>query len=345
MKKGRLFWIGAFVVLMIVALLLMNGLTLGKGGSPKSYEGLTGHYDVSSEGMIAYVFEGLDGKHGLYVTDAKQSTGLKLLELESDKALLDPTFSADGSTLFYISINQDLEAKLHSSVHQIDLETKRDRLLFSASAAITEIECSPNGNSLFFLQADVFQNYSPIASKRPHDYDVYEYNFGQDRQIQHTNLKQYSMDSLVVAEDAQSVFVQMGDVAETAEEIFDVKYRIFQFPLDQPSDYRVVSDPDRLVDIYTFDVVSGEDEIIFQSISNPDAGATYQYELYRYNRNTNEEQQLTVLKAFATNPLVGPDQQIYFMLDRRFPEEVSDYHLYRMNGDGSGLREVELLSQ
>lgn len=342
MKKRKLFWMIAIIVAIITVALIFIGLLFGKGEDEKQ-NGLSGHFDVSPQGTIAYV-NYTDGKPGIYLYNSEQSLEKKVVELENDKLILDPTFANDGSTLTYISTNKDLEEKLESAVHQHDLETKESKELFSAPSAITEIEFSPKGDSLFYLQADVFQNYSPIASKRPHDFDVHEYNIAENEHIQHTDFKKYSMRSLTIAEDGQSVFVQMPDdeEVETAEDSFDLNLRIFQIPLDQPSNLKVVSDPNRKVDIYDFAVVPNETEFIFQSISNQDSGDIFQYELYKYNVETNEEQQLTNLKEYTVNPVISSDNKIYFMVDKRFGQRNADYHLYQMNMDGTEVKEIVL---
>ena len=164
----------------------------------------------------------------------------------------------------------------------------------------------------------MFQNYSPIASKRPHDFDVHEYRFAEDKHIQHTNLKEYSMSSLAIADDGKSVFVQMGDVAEsTPEDYFDVTERIFEIPLDQSNKKNVVSDPDREVGIWGFTLVPNSKEIIFQSIANKNDGGLFQYELYKYDTETNEEEQLTNLKEYAGNPKINLElDKIYFTVDK-----------------------------
>lgn len=344
MKKRKWFWLFATIVVIITAILIAIGLLFGKGENEKR-NGLSGDFDISLQETIAYVNYS-DGKPEIYLYNPEQSLEMKALELENDKLILDPSFSNDGSTLAYISMNKDPDEELASTVHQYDLETKEDRELFSVPSAITEIEFSPKGKSLFYLQAGVFKNYSPIASKRPHDFDLHEYKFADNKQIKYTNLKKYSMDSLKIAQDGKSVFVQMPDDAdvETAEDSFELNQRIFQIPLDQPTNLKVVSDPDRKTDIYDFTVLPNKKEFIFQSVSNPDSGDTFQYELYKYNAETKEEQQLTNLKKYTESPVIGPDNKIYFMVDKRFGQKSGDYHLYRIKIDGTEVTEIPLLN-
>jgi Tol biopolymer transport system component len=342
MKKKTIIWIVGTLAFVTIALSVV-GMFFNESEDEK-LDGLTGFYDVTEEGAIAYVHY-TDGKPEIRLYKPEQSSVEKVVELENDQYILDPTFSADGSTITYIASNKDLEESLKSTVYQINLETKENQELFSFPAAITEIQFSANEESLFYLMAGVFQNYSPIASKRPHDFDVHEYRFAENEHLQHTEMKEYSMHSLHIAPDNQAVFVRMDEVADTTpEESFEVHQRIFEIPLDDPSKRKIFSDPNREVDIFDFTIIPDSKEIVFQSIGNFDSGDTYQYELYKYNLKTKEEEQLTNLKEYTTNPVISQNQ-IYFMVDRRFAKRDSDYHLYVMNMDGTEVKEIQLPSK
>ncbi|MBM7714845.1 DUF5711 family protein [Siminovitchia sp. FSL H7-0308] len=342
MKRRKWLWIFVTIVIILTLALIVIGLLFGKDEKEKQ-NGLSGDFDISKQGTIAYVHY-LQGKPEIHLYNPEQSLKMKALELENDQIIVDPSFSNDGSTLVYIAANKDSDEKLASTVYQYDLEKKEVKELFSVQSAITEIEFSPTGTSLFYLQAEVFKNYSPIASKRPHDFDLHEYRFADKKQMKHTNLKKYSMESLTIAQDGKSVFVQMPDDEDvnTAEGSFESFQRIFQIPLDQPTNLKVVSNPERKNDIYDFTVVPNKNEFIFQSVSNPDTGETFQYELYTYNAETKEEKQLTNLKEYTEGPEIAPGNKIYFMVDKRFGQRNSDYHLYQMNLDGTNITEIPL---
>lgn len=347
MKKKRLFWMIAIVVIAVTIALILIGLVFNKSEDEKQ-NGLSGHYDVSSKGMIAYV-NYTNGKPELHLYRLDQPKDSKTLTLEHDKIIMDPTFSNNGKVLAFIEANKDLEAELKSTVHQLDLETMEDMELFTVPTVITEIEFSPKDDSLFYLRAGVFKNYSPITGKRPHDIDVYEYKFAENKHIQHTNLKKYSMESLTIAQDGKSVFLQMPDDAhvKTAEDSFEVQQRIFEIPLDYPEKLQsIVIDPEREIGIFAFTITPNQGEIIYQAISNQDSGGTFQYELYKYNMKTKEDIQLTNLEEYAGNPVISLNSnKIYFMVDKGFGKRNSEYHLYRMNMDGTKVKEVPLLGQ
>ena len=105
----------------------------------------------------------------------------------------------------------------------------------------------------------------------------------------------------------------------------------------------VISDPEREVSIFSFTITPDGNEFIFQSISNPDEGGIFEYELYKYNLDTKEEKQLTYYGKHVSDPVVSADgNTIYFMLDSNFAKGDSDYHLYKMNIDGEQGVEIRL---
>lgn len=333
---------GSFILVVCAIIALTILAFFVNGDNNEGNNGFLGHYDVSSEGMIAYV-NYADGVPEIRLYQPDQNEEEIVLQLDKDNVILDPTFSNNDSAITYILTNKNMEEDLTSSVRRLTLETLQDNVLFTVPAAITEIEISAASDSIFYLRADVFQNYSPIASKRPHDFDLYEYSIADDKHIRHTNYKEYSMSSLQLADDGMSAFVQMGDVVDNSSESFQVVERIFNIPLAEPNKREVVSDPERNVDIWGFAVAPNSDDIIFQSVANWDSGNTFQYELYTYNTDTNEEDQLTYLKSYAGNPkIISEDKKIYFVVDDKFGQNKSNYSIYKMNMNGTKLEKIYL---
>ncbi|WP_033827899.1 TolB-like translocation protein [Bacillus andreraoultii] len=340
MKRKRL--IILFICLLVLTgTLVVLGLMFNKTESEK-INGLTNQYDVSASGQIAFVnYE--NGKPQLFLYNEKRSTRELVAEFDENTYIFDPTFSPDDSMLAYVTSNKDKETKLKSTVHLFDTEQKESKDLFTDTATITELEFLPNQSALLYLRSGTFENYSPIAGKRPHGFDVYAYQFSDKAQRQLTHFDQYSMMSLRVDTDGKRIFIQKDDDANVtnADESFEVKQRIFEIPLEQPDKIKIASDSARDVDIYSFILLPSGKEMIFQSVSNPDSSGTFEYELYRYNMETKEEKQLTHFGKHASDPIVSMDGEIiYFMLDTNFGKGNAEYHLYKMNSDGSGAEEI-----
>ena len=344
MKKKNIIILMLFL-LIITAALIIIGFVFNKTENEKQ-NGLSNQYDVSPQHTIAYVSY-QEGKPQLFLQNENETTGSMAAEFDENTMILDPSFSEDGAILAFITTNKDKETNLTSTVHLLDLHTNEITEVFTDSSTIAEVAFHPQGSSLYYLRAGTFENYSPIAGKRPHDFDVYEFHL-QDQTLKRlTNLSQYSIHSLYVSSTGERVFLQRDDDSsvETPEESFQVKERIFQIPLDRPEKMSVISDPKREVSVFSFTMTPSEKEMIYQSISNPDEGGTYKYELYKYNVETKKEIQLTHIGEYVGDPVVSADgKTVYFMLDKKFAKGAPEYHLYKMTIDGDNIEEINLFS-
>ncbi|MEI3606319.1 hypothetical protein SPD48_11490 [Pseudogracilibacillus sp. SE30717A] len=324
----------------LTGILVLVGLLYNKTEDEKQ-NGLTELYDISREGIIAYVIN-KDGEQ--QIKFSKDGLEQEVVSINKEKVILDIAFSPDGSSLAYSVINRDVESDLVTTINIIDVDKLEEDNLFQKSGMITEIAFDPKDETnLFYLKADTFENYSPIARANPHNFDIYKYDMTGITHDQLTDWKKYSIDSLQVSASDESVYIQMfnDETAQTAEEIFDANLRIFNVPLKEPDKLSIVSDPKKEIDIYDFTVLSGEEKIIYQSVSNPHSGGTFQYELFEYDSTTNKEVQLTNLKEYTSRPIVH-EEHIYFIVDKQFAQKYSDYYLYKMDLDGENIRKVEL---
>ncbi|MBS4209925.1 PD40 domain-containing protein [Bacillus sp. FJAT-50079] len=340
----RSFVIILLSIILITVILVISGFAFQKNANEKQ-EGLTTVFDVSSSGTIAYVsYE--KGKPGIYLKDDNQSYNNPILQLDIEKTILDIAFSPDGSSLAYIETNKDVQSRLESVVRIITLQTHSEVEIFAAQALITEIEFDPQDpDLLFYLRAGTFENYSPIASAHPHEFDLYSYQISNQIHQQHTDLLKYSMRSLNISPTGNFAFVQMDDDAhaETREDLFETKQRVIQIPLDSSDDISIVSNHNRDQDIYDFAIFPDQPAMIFQAVSRTNSKGIYEYELYLYNWDTDEENQLTYLHESASRPIIDPNaSKIYFIVDKQFGKRNADYRLYVMDIDGKNAKEIAL---
>ena len=329
---------------LITAFLVVLGFVFNKPEEEKQ-QGLSGIFDVSSDGTIANVVYD-NGKAGIHLQHEEITFENPVLQFSTKQVIQDINFAPDGSSLAYVVSNKDVEAELESTVHLLTLNSFEKKELFTDSALITEIEFDPkNQAELFYLRAGTFENYSPIASAQPHDFDLYSYRISENSHVQHTELLKYSMGSLNISPTENYAFVQMFDDAhsDTADDVFEAKQRIFQIPLDSDDGVSIVSQADRNEDIFDFVIVPDKDEVIFQSVSNTGTSGIYEYELYQYNSISGQENQLTYLKEYADRPILGPqNNKLFFIVDMQFGNRKADYRLYQMDLDGKNIEEVIL---
>lgn len=329
-------------IVLVTAMLIAVGLLFAKSDEEK-INWLAEAYDVSEQGDIAFVKYN-EGKPELYIKSADK---IQLVaQLLDTKEITDLAFSPKGKELFYVEIERE-KGKLHSKVNSVHIQSLETKHIFEDESIITEIEFDPkNEEKIYYLKAKTFENYSPIARAYPHEYDIYHFNLQTKEHVQHTDLNKYSMTSLQVSDVEDVVYVQMDDdlTADTPEDIFETKQRIFSIALAEEAGITVLTDPKRRVDVYDFALVPGEKAIVFQSISNYDAGGTFEYDLYFYNWEKNEEERLTDLTSYASRPIISKkENKIYFLVDDNFGKSNEPNRtIYSMDLNGENITEVDI---
>lgn len=338
MKKSLVFILSSIALLTMVFIVI--GVLFNKDENEKQ-EGMTDIYAISAKNEIAYIT--YHKGQATINLDSQQ----ELVQLSVEKEIADVTFSENGAQLAYVVRDKDLESYIGSDIHIIDLDSLEDEVVYASDNLITEIAFDPKyPEKLFYIEASAYTNYSPIASKQPHDFDVHSFDLMNDVHAKHTDSKKYSMGSLQVSAEKNSVYVQTNDDTynETPEDVFVSKERIFEIPLGTPDKMSVVSSPVQAEDVYDFTLLPEKQSIIYQAVAGTGANGTYEYELFTFNWKTYKTEQLTTLKESTSRPALGPDDKIYFMVDREFGSREPDYHIYRINQDGSGVEEIKFKS-
>lgn len=330
----------AIGILIVTSVCILLGLTLEVPESEKQ-QGLTGIYDVSETGDVGYVtYE--DGRPTLYV----KSNGIKqVAQLPPDQAISDVIMIPGKKKVLYVNSDKTLSETSKSAVHEIDLTTGEDEVLFEKDAIITELALDDAMvDQLFYLQANVYLNYSPVASEYPHEFDVHSYDLKEKTQSKLTNLKKYNMASLQVSGKEKSVYIQMDNDTDVTspEEIFQTKQRIFQIPLEDPEHPKMIFIPKNTEDLYDFVLVPEQSLLIYQAVGGTNSKGTYEYELFSYNWETMDGKQLTFQKEHAARPLLSDAGQLYYMMDYNFTGRSPDYVLFRMNLEDGETEQVQL---
>lgn len=206
---------------------------------------------------------------------------------------------------------------------------------------ITEAIFSKDSDKVFYLKADVYTNYSPVASKAPHDFDIYMLN-SETRNIERlTNMQAYKISSLTIHEN-QLYFIKPKD-AKTREEIFESGYHIYTLFINQPKEITEVAFERKEKDIYSFTISPDGKKILFTAIANRGNGKLFEYELYELDRRTGKVKQLTYLNAAVSNPIFSKrTTAIYFMVDLKFGSQRPDYRLYKMESDEGKPEQIPL---
>ncbi len=305
-------------------------------------QGLTGIYDVADTGAVGYVtYEG--GKPTIHVKAEKE---IQAAQLPADQSILDIVILSGGKTLFYVSSDKTMTDESGSTVHKVDLMKGTDEVLFEEDAIITELAMdSKLPGQLFYLQAAVYTNYSPVAASYPHEFDIYRYDLENATRDQLTQMKKYSMASLQVSGQEKAMYVQMDNDmdADSPEELYESNQRIFQLPLDRPDQPKMIFMPMETGDLYDFALIPDHSTLVYQAVAGTNDRGVYEYELFGYNWESMKTERLTFQKENATRPVFGADQKLYYMVDYNFAGRQPDYTLFRMDVDGGDTEQVPLL--
>lgn len=337
MKKKSL-KVVLITISIITIILVILGLTYRQSG----YDGFTSTYAVSQQGDIAYVYKEND-RFQLYIDDESEP----IISLDSSEAISYLTYTLDGSSLIYVVHDQEINPnQIESIVYKIDIDTNDHVELFRDNKIITEITVDPkNDQNLYYLGAASFEHYSPIASSAPHDFDIYHYSFKTEDIERQTSFDKYSMTSLQISEESDVAFVQMDDdfAVETADDVFEMKQRVFEVVLDGTNDVNILPGMEELDDIYGTFFIENEDTLIFQAVSHLNEDNIFVYELYTLNTVEKTITKLTSLDEHVANPNYSAvDDKVYFVVDKQFAKQYPDHYLYRMDLDGNNVEQIIL---
>ncbi|PIC76362.1 hypothetical protein CSV74_11555 [Sporosarcina sp. P19] len=180
MKKSLGFILSSIALLTAVCIVL--GVLFNKDENQKQ-EGMSDIYAISTKNEIAYI--SYDKGQATINLDSQQ----KIVQLSVEKEIADIIFSEDGTYLAYVVRDKNLENHIRSDIHIIDLGSLVEEVIHTSDNLITEIAFDPKyPEKLFYLEASTYTNYSPIASKRPHDFDVYSFDLMQGVHTKHTDI-------------------------------------------------------------------------------------------------------------------------------------------------------------
>lgn len=321
------------VAAVLVLLITLWGIGLGMGGKTRANEqtGLLQDFDLrGTQAVFAY---SSNGRIGIYTSDTAGKNVTRLIEAEGEQVLHHPVFSPDGEKIIYISTPKDREQQ-KSALYSINADGSGNRQLYAVDALITEVIFAPDGQSIYYLRADTFTNYSPIARRDAHDFDVYSLSLAGGEPKRITNMKDYMLEALSISPDGKELYVTRGDDQHVTkpEDTFTVKNKVFRIPLSNPNDRMAITLSGITEDVYDAAFSKDGRWMVFNSIANTGANGNFQYELYIQDRESGQVRQLTHLGRHAGAAVVDDKNEwIYFMWDGNFAKGSPVYEWYRVS--------------
>ena len=333
--------------LMIISVIVL-GLTgffiiLGNIFAKEDYEKQTGLSEVfalSLKGKLAYVqYE--DGKPTLFIADENGEMQELIDEKSAHHTISHLAFSNDGTKLLYVVNKKDSENNTTELFEYNLTDYTKQQLLSQEENIITEAVYAPDGESLYLLGAGTFENYSPIAPKNPHDFNIFRFDLNIKQLEQLTNLDSYSIGSLAVSRNGEKLYFIQDDTTNVANanEIFSSKQQIFEMEVSNPDNLSILKTVDQ--DITDFVFSPDEKEIVFQAVAGENKQGTYMYELFSYNLEMREAKQLTHLNEYAGRPKFSHDgSKVYFIVNFKFASTREVYAIHYLNRSNLTVKQV-----
>lgn len=337
-------WNKQQIFLTVVSTITIVLLVLGAIFQQEPHEkinGFLGLYAVSSNDTIVYlsydqgvpeIYTHKDGKETLLYTG------------DISEQIIDMTFSEQADQLYFITGKKEVEEDIRTAVQAINLQSKQVETIFEKEAFMTELAIGPDDDAyIYYIQAHTVTNYSPIASKRPHEMDAYRYHIEKEEHSKLTHFQAYDMASLQVSHDEDTIYMTMeSQDADTPDEIFEDTFQIWKLPFQQQRDLENMTPSMWEYDIQSMTIVPNEDGVVFSGVNNYAQGDIFEYELFYYEWNAEDYKRLTDLGGNAFRAIFSNENTMYFTVDKNFGRKNPSYHLYKMNIQDETYTEVEL---
>ncbi|MCM3713986.1 hypothetical protein M3202_07795 [Alkalihalobacillus oceani] len=339
MKKKTIALSLSIAVLLGIVVLWSIGESHRPAGA-NEFTGLIDGFDVSyDETRLLYRYA-VNGQVGLYLAE-QNGVGEQLLTESENERISSPVFSPNGTDVVYVSTIQQ-ETGWNSSVVKLDTVSGERETVYESGELITRLSFGGDDSTVYALKAATFENYSPIAQERPHEFDIFAIPLDGSEMKQLTERLEYDMSDIAVSGTDEALYVTMfadEQEAETAEEMFEVKQSLFMMPLEAPGELTKIEPRYWDEELYGLAVSPDGQKLALTTITNADEGGTFQYELLLLDLATKEVEQVTNLKTYVMEP-VFREKYLYFTEDRAFPSRAPDYHLHRYDLTTGELTEI-----
>jgi TolB protein len=324
------------VTVIIAAIVLLIGVlwVLGFFQTGPEKVGLADSVELSpNDDQIVFSYY-QDGIASLYTASA-DGNEVKLLAGMKDTSLLRPRYSPDGTKILFLAAPKRNE-NMQQALYVMDRNGENLKQVTPSDSLVTEAVFSPDSNRIYLLKAGVFKNYSPIASRRPHEYDIFLVDTDGNNLIKLTDKKEYLLSDLSVTADGkkllyihktnnnlQPMCIASADGKEELSEIFP------KGSFHTPDVYCAALSPDN-------------QSVAFSSISaSPER--FFEYELYIMNLQTLESRQLTTLHSHVCSPVFFHKQgKIMFVQNINWPNNPPEYQIYTIDLDGNNLKMINI---
>ncbi|MBY7144922.1 PD40 domain-containing protein [Virgibacillus sp. NKC19-3] len=328
----------SFITGMILLFLILWGMGYLAGG-PTGYSGFGEPTDISpNDEEIVFTYEH-EGESAIYTAPVSGGNAELVVEATEGNTLLHPTFSPDGEKIAYVEQweeGEEDDAQPLGKLVLIDRTNGEKKEMTDEEGLVTEATFSPDGQSLFFLQAGVHTNYSPIASERAHDFDMYRVHLDTEEIEQITNKEAYDMSDVNVTPNGKALLYRYYDESDQL---------VFQ-SLEGGSETTVTPIGDFAADppLISSPALSPDGEYIaFSDVARTDEDGTFIYEGFRMDVETKQAAQVTSFGEHVTSPVFFHHQdKLVVTVDKGFATSEPDYSYWVIRADGTARERIEI---
>lgn len=320
-----------FIIGILVLFFTLWGASIF-ADAPKGFTGFAKDTGLSpdDETLVFSYYHG--GDAWLYTVPASGGKAKPLAKPKSGNSYFHPKFSPNGEKVAFIKQWRE-EERPYGQLMMIDRSTGEINELTDDDALITEAAFSPDGESLFFLKAAVYKNYSSIASKRPHDLDIYRLDLDTEKVEQITNKNAYSISDIAVTPDGEQLMYKSEQVVFLSLE--DGSKTTISPEWDFASQAPIISSP----------VLSPNGEqVVFAGVAAEDENGTFIYEGFRMNIDTGKTKKITSFHESVTSPVFFNHHQnrLIVTVNRKFAKRNPDYEYWKISMDGDWRKRIDI---
>ena len=346
MKNKRITIIFCTTMLVVLTASLLFGFWKTSSNTAENYTGIGSHVTISPDDQTILFPYYRDNKAGIYSAN-QQGKGIEAITFPESGYDIRPQFSPDGTKIVYIHLTKGEDDEPKQTLHIMDADGGNSQQVTEEDLYVSEAVFSSDGTKIYFLNAGVYTNYSPITGPRPHEFDIYVINL-EDRKVEKlTNYKNYTMEDLTVSTDGKSLYFQMMNDEKINEpsDTFEEYKEIFNLSLEDNQVTSFVPKGDFGVnEVYGMDFSRDEKLLVYSAVTSESANESlYIYELFITDMSTDQTRKLTNLKTYVQEPVFfHKKDQLLFIEQSNWPGKHEIHHLWKINNDGTGLEKIEI---
>jgi TolB protein len=301
---------------------------------------LSEHVSISPDDkkIIFSVYKG--NIASIYISDI-DGRNAKQLTYPKKQFHMYPEFFSNGKKILFLSFPNKAN-RPQSYLYIMDISGLNLKQITFDKQHIVEAIPSSDSRSIYFLKSNYYGHYSPMASSKPHEFDLYSMNIDGTNSKRITTLSRYEIESISIPADGENILFLNGIYDNASLVLFSLEtsnmLALKPYELDL---FHYIAHPNLSFDGHSIDFVDVSDKKLFAGKST---SFYHTYKICLMNIDTKEVKQLTKFSGF---------------LDSKEPHSLCHFHnqeklifilghgrnygypkLMQINLDGSSLDEI-----